>query len=329
MLICLSLFLALLIPQHPQEPPSADPPADDQGTFRIGVDVNQVFLSVTARHVDGGFSRNLTREDFHVYEDGVRQEIVNFTQEAVPVKVVLLIDSSGSTRHSQAAIRRAALRFAESLSPEDQVAIITFNFEPALILNWTNDIEKVKLALESIYAKGHTVLNDALYVTFDDLLRDVAGKKAVILLTDGIDTGSSMTFEEAVQLGIRSEAIVYVASKVDDVWAEVIAARAQGIRIPSSLNDESIVQVKRDLQRLSRLTGGRVLESQAFSSLSDVYAAVADELKNQYYLSYVPSNIVKDGKWRSVEIRVLKPGVVATTRPGYYAPSGPAAAEGR
>ncbi len=320
MLTFLPILFLLAGLQQPQEPVQP-PPADDQGGFKIGVDVNQVFLSVTARSSDGGFARGLTRDDFQVFEDGVPQEIVNFAQENVPVKVVLLIDSSGSTEETQSAIRRAALHFARSLSPEDQVAIITFNYEAALILDWTNDISKIETAVESIYAKGSTVLNDALYVTFDQLLKDVPGKKAVILLTDGIDTGSSVTFEEAVDLAVRSEAIVYVASKVDDIWAQVMAARAQGLRIPRGLNDESIIEVKRSLQRLAGLTGGRVLESQAFSSLSEVYAAVADELKNQYYISYVPSNIIKDGKWRTIDIRARRLGIVATTRPGYFAPS--------
>ena len=93
----------------------------------------------------------------------------------MPVSVVLLIDASGSTRFSQLAIRQAALRFAKSLSEEDRIAIITFNDAPRLILDWTSSLNKVRYALETIYAKGPTVMNDALYVTFDDLLKDVGG----------------------------------------------------------------------------------------------------------------------------------------------------------
>ena len=315
-----ALFLSLLLPaglgQEAEE--------QDQPEFKIGVAVDQVFLSVTARARDGGFYKNLTREDFRVLEDGVEQHIINFTQEAVPVSVVLLIDASGSTRFTQASIRSAALRFAESLSQEDRVAIITFNDAPRLILEWTNDLDKVRYALETIYAKGPTVMNDALFVTFDDLLKNVEGKTAVMMLTDGVDTGSMVAMEEATNLATRSDAIVYTASKLDEYWAGAIRMRqeirAHGRLVPNQLTDSYILEARKGLQRLSSLTGGRVLEAQAFSSLTEVYEMVAEELKNQYYLSYIPANLRKDGGWRKLEVIPRRLGVVTKTRSGYYAP---------
>ena len=315
-----ALFLSLLLPaglgQEPEE--------QDQPEFKIGVAVEQVFLSVTARARDGGFYKNLTRADFRVLEDGVEQHIINFTQEAVPVSVVLLIDASGSTRYTQASIRSAALRFAESLSQEDKVAIITFNDAPRLILEWTNDLDKVRYALETIYAKGPTVMNDALFVTFDDLLKNVEGKTAVMMLTDGVDTGSMVAMEDATNLATRSDAIVYTASKLDEYWANAIRLRqefrAHGQLVPNQLTDSYILESRKGLQRLASLTGGRVLEAQAFSSLTEVYEMVAEELKNQYYLSYIPTNLRKDGGWRKLEVIPSRLGVVTKTRSGYYAP---------
>ena len=315
-----ALSLGMLLPvglgQEPQEP--------DQPEFKIGVAVEQIFLSVTARAHSGGFFENLTRQDFQVLEDGVAQEILNFTQEAVPVSVVLLIDASGSTQYTQASIRAAALRFAESLSAEDKIAIITFNDAPRLILDWSNDLEKVRYALETIYAKGPTVMNDALYVTFDDLLRDVEGKTAVMMLTDGVDTGSLVGVEEVIELATRSDAIVYIASKLDEYWAAARSMRqefrARGRLVPNELTDSYILEVRKGLQRLASVTGGRVLEAQAFSSLTEVYERVAEELKNQYYLSYIPSNSRKDGSWRHLEVKPRRLGVVTKTRSGYYAP---------
>ncbi len=326
-----SLFLgSLSLAQEKQDeeaPTATETPAEDPADegFRIGVAVDQVFLSVNARSLEGGFVRGLRQDQFQVYEDGVKQRIVNFSSEAVPVQVVLLVDISGSTRHSLPTIRRAALRFAKSLGQEDRIAVITFNDAPRLILNWTNDLEKIENALLSVYAKGQTVLNDALYVTCDDLLKDVAGKKAIILLTDGVDTGSMVNYQEVVDLGIRSEAIVYVASKLDEYWGMAIAARMEfAVRsqiVPRQLTDDFILEVRRFLQKLADQTGGRVLNSQAFSSLSEVYAQVAEELKNQYYISYVPSNRLKDGSWRNITLRVINPATVVGTRPGYYAPT--------
>ena len=313
---CLALLPRAGLGQDQEEP--------GQPEFKIGVAVDQVFLSVTARARDGGFFKNLAREDFQVLEDGVQQNIINFTQEAVPVSVVLLIDASGSTRFTQASIRAAALRFAESLSQEDKIAIITFNDAPRLILDWTNDLEKVEYALGTIYAKGPTVMNDALFVTFDDLLKDVEGKTAVMMLTDGVDTGSMVGLEEATNLATRSDAIVYTASKLDEYWAGAIQARqkirAHGQLVPNELTDSYIMQARKGLQRLARVTGGRVLEAQAYANLTEVYETVAEELKNQYYLSYIPSNSRKDGGWRWLEVNSLRLGVVTKTRSGYYAP---------
>ena len=294
--------------------------------FRIGVAVDQVFLSVNARSVAGGFVDGLTKDNLQVYEDGVRQEIVNFYSEGVPVYVALLIDISGSARESQGEIRKAALGFAQSLSPEDQVAVITFNDAPRLILNWTNDIEQIELALQSTYAKGSTVFSDALYVTFDDLLKDVDGRTAVIVLTDGIDTDSMVGPDEAMDLAVRSEAMVYVVSKLKEYWAGAIRARMEFQKrnriIPRALTDSFILEAERFLSSLAQQTGGKVLSTEAFGNLSDVYSQVAEELKNQYYISYIPSNVVKDGRWRSIDIRSRQSGVILSTRPGYYAPDG-------
>ncbi len=316
-------FFLLLLGLFPAGQEESSQEQQGEG-FRIGVAVDQVFLSVNARSVTGGFVHDLTREQIQVYEDGVQQEIVNFYSEGVPVHVVLLIDISGSTRQAQGEIHQAALEFAKNLDSEDRVAVITFNDAPRLILDWTNDIEKVEVALGSIYAKGSTVFNDALYVTFDDLLASVEGKKAVIALTDGIDTSSMVDPAETMNLAIRSESMVYVVSKLEEYWAGAMAARMAYQRrygyAPRELSDSFILDARRFLQRLARQTGGRVLDTQAFISLSEVYRQVAEELKNQYYVSYISSNILKDGRWRQVEVRARPAGVVVSTRPGYYAP---------
>jgi Ca-activated chloride channel family protein len=328
--LALLTLLAPLPQQQPAETPNASQAQVEKPGFRIGVAVNQIFLPVTARSTQGGFVQGLTKDDFQVFEDGVKQDIANFYSEsAVPVHVALLLDVSGSTSSISAEIRRAALEFAKNLSKDDQVAIIAFNYQPRLILNWTNDLEKIQTSLDSVYPRGNTVLHDALYVTFDDLLKSADGRKAVILLTDGADTGSMVSRDEVVRMAIDSEAVVYVVSKVDEYWAGAIAARAEyaahARMIPEEYTDEYIIANRRFLQRISEQTGGKVLDTRAYGSLSDIYKAVADELKNQYYLSYEPKNIIRDGAWRNIEIRALRPGVVVNTRPGYFASREPAA----
>lgn len=297
---------------------------DQTEGYRIGVVVNQVFLPVSVRYVGGGFVPNLTKDDFLVYEDGRLQTIQNFYSETVPVKVVLLVDASQSTRHTQASIRRAAMEFVRRLSPKDEVAVVGFNSKATLLLDFSTDRSLVDLALKKIYAKGNTVLYDALFVTFDDLLKDVEGKSVVILLTDGIDTGSMVAFDDALQLILRSSSPVYVVSKVEEYRAEAIALRKEFRRhaqiIPRELDDDFIQAREADLRRLCDLTGGRYLSTRDFHSLTDVYAQVAEELRHQYFLSYVPTNQARDGSWREVEVKLKRGDVVARTRRGYYAP---------
>ena len=316
------LLVLFLVPGLSQETQQQQQEQDD--TFRIGVDVSQVFLSVNARSVNGGFATDLAKDDFQVFEQGVRQEIVNFSSDRVPVHVVLLIDSSGSTRYAQGEIRRAALQFAREMGEEDRVAVITFNAAARLILNWTNDQERIQLALERIYAKGPTVLHDALYVTFDDLMQGIEGRKAVILLTDGVDTGSLVGMDEAAELSIRSESMIYVVSKLDEYWQMAIQQRFQfqaaGRPVPRELTDDYIIEVRRALRRIAETSGGKILDTRN-GGLIDIYAQVAEELKNQYYLSYSPSERAHSGRWREIQIRAdLRPDVVVSTRKGYYAP---------
>jgi len=313
---------ALALPQSgapqtdPKDPPTQPPENPGDQGFRIGVEVNQVYLSVSARSLEtGGFVKDLRKEDFRVLEDGIPQEITNFASEAVPVHVAILIDVSGSVQGEIPEFRRAVLNFVRALSSEDKVAIISFSDYPKLILNWSSDIQKIELAVNSVYSKGRTVFYDALYVTFDDLFKGVEGRKAAIVLSDGIDTASTTTFEQTMRRAIQSEAMVYFVSKLDQYAA---MAPSNRLRFDPTLTDSFIDRVRREMNQMASQTGGAVL-NYITMSLMDIYSRVAEELRNQYYVGYLPTNLAKDGSWRRIEIEVRRPGVNATTRAGYYA----------
>ncbi len=305
--------------QKPEQKKDSSEQKPPQG-FRIGVEVNQVSLSVNVRSLEtGGFVKGLTAEDFRVFEDGGQQEITNFASESVPVHVAILWDISGSVQGELPEFRRAVLNFTKALSKDDKIAIITFSDEARLKLNWTSDSKKIELAANSVYSKGRTVFYDALYVTFADLFKDVSGKKAVIVLTDGIDTASTTTFSQALKLAIKSEAMVYFVSKLDEYAANAVEGRLLYPWEPT-FKDYYIQRVRHEMDEMATKTGGAVLNYVAMS-LSDIYQRVAEELRNQYYIGYIPTNLTKDGAWRKIDIEVRRPGVQATTRAGYYAPS--------
>lgn len=326
----LYLFLAAVLLSasfaEAQEEPkqtAQEPVPEDQG-FRIGVRVDQIFLAVSARSHEGGFVDDLTAQDVRIYEDGVEQEIRNFAQETAPAHVALLIDASGSTRFTQNSIQRAAYNFASKLGEEDRVAVITFSSQVKLIQDWTNDLQELDYSLKSIWPKGLTLLHDAIYLTFDDLFKDVEGKKAIILLTDGVDSNSYYRQEEVLRLAQSSEATVYVVSLLDEYRQQAIGARAQALAqhrtVPLEFTDEYIRKSEAFLRKLSHDTGARMFPAAAATYLNEIYEEVAEEIKNLYFISYIPSNSAKDGTWRRIEIESpTKPGVALRTRPGYYA----------
>ncbi|HSR49239.1 MAG TPA: VWA domain-containing protein [Acidobacteriota bacterium] len=324
----LLLLIALLCasPAAAQEQSEQDPqPAQDppQG-FRIDVRVDQVFLAVSARSAQGGFVGDLTPQDIRIFEDGVEQEITNFYQDQAPAHVALLIDASGSTRFTQSSIQSAAYRFASELGEEDRVAIITFSSKVRLIQDWTNDLKELDNSLKSIWPKGQTLLHDAVYLAFDDLFKDVEGKKAIILLTDGVDSNSYYRSEEVLRLAQSSEASVYVVSLLDEYRQAAIGYRAEAAArrrpVPEEMTDRYIRQSEGFLRKLSYTTGARMFPAAAATHLTEIYETVAQEIKNLYYISYTPTNSAKDGTWRRIEIESpTRPGVVLRTRPGYYA----------
>ena len=314
-LLCLFIFLIGVYPALAQE----QKPAPDQPPFKIGVEVELVNLPVSARLDTGGFAKGLQQTDFHVFEEGVEQEISLFVQESVPVHVALLIDVSGSVENVWGTIRNAARRFAAALSAQDRLAMIAFNYQPRLILDWTADFKLADKAMGKILPKGSTALFDAIYVAFDDLFAKVDGKKAVILLTDGFDNSSQVQYESMLDLAVRSNALIYVVSETQALRDNLeYLNRKEGGQI--AINPMDFAAVDNMLKHLTWQTGGRVLYPQSFGDLGNAYTEVAEELANQYAIGYVPHNRIKDGKYRQVKVEVNRADVRLSTRPGYYAP---------
>ncbi|MBI1745214.1 MAG: VWA domain-containing protein [Acidobacteria bacterium] len=308
--------------------PRSDSAQSQTDDFVIRAEVNMVNVPVNVRAHDGGFLVGLKKGQFHVYEDEVEQEIKLFSQERVPAHVVLLTDISESVRYEWGSIKNAARRFVERLTAEDKVAVIVFNHETRLLQNWTNVSSKISGALDSVFPKGRTFLWDALFVTCDDLLKAATGKKAIVLLSDGFDNCVShidihpkrcVEYTEALDAAVKSGALVYVVSEVQALRHQMeYMAKQQGRQ--DDTPPEAYHHVDRLLRTLAYETGGKVLYPDSFGELGDVYAKVAEELKNQYSLGYVSTNAFKDGTYRKIRVAVEAPKASVSTRPGYYSP---------
>ncbi len=305
-------------PAEPQKKP--EPQKKDQEAFQIKAEVNMVTVPVTVRKPGGGFIKDLPQSAFHVAEDGEEQEILLFAPEAVPTRIAIVLDISGSVRTEWGSIKLSTKKFLENLKPEDQFALVTFNTDVRLKMDWGRKFDRVDPVLTSVYCKDNTNLWDAIYITSTEVFKGIKEKKAIIIMSDGLDNNSTYSYNDALQAAIRSEAAVYVVSKTEAVRQLMMFEMAQQ-RIYDGIPGEVFVQADLALRKLAYETGGRVLYPNNFGQLGNIYAEVDDELRNQYTIGYVSTNQVKDGSYRRIQVLVDAPGAVVSARPGYYAPN--------
>jgi Ca-activated chloride channel homolog len=317
LLCCVVLSAVFLWGQ--QKSQSTDQTPASNKDFQIIMEVDMVNVPITVRKTEGGFIKGLPQSAFHVYEDGEEQEISTFAQEGVPTRIALVLDISGSVRTEWGTIKYATKKFLEHLAPEDKFALVSFNTDIRLKIDWGRQIDRVDAVLTSIYCKDNTKLWDAIYVVSNDVFKGIKEKKAMIIMSDGLDNDSFNSYEKALQTAIRSEASIYVVSKTQAV-REMIRADASLHGIYADVPDNIFVQAELALAKLAYETGGRILYPNSFGQLDDVYAQVDDELRNQYSIGYISNNSVKDGSYRRIRVSVDAPGAQISARPGYYAP---------
>ncbi|HKG23041.1 MAG TPA: VWA domain-containing protein, partial [Blastocatellia bacterium] len=202
-----------------------DPPAQQDKDDTIRLRTEEVLLNITVTDSFNRQATSLRREEFIVAEDGQRQEISSFSISTVPVNVVLMLDASGSVAGEVSSLRDAALSFVGQLGPEDKVSVIEFHSEVELLQDWTANADDIRHAIswrfkpgmvrtsEGTSTFGSTSLYDSLFLTAEEQLSKVNGRKAVIILTDGDDSSSKVTYEQSLAAVIRSNAVVYVVSK--------------------------------------------------------------------------------------------------------------------
>jgi Ca-activated chloride channel homolog len=313
-LLCILAMAAAFAWGQNKPPDSQD---KGQAGFKIGVEVNMVNVPVTVRRPEGGFIKGLPQTAFRIYEDGVAQEIIFFNQEGVPTRISLVLDSSGSVRTEWGTIKLATKKFIENLKPEDQFSIVTFSSDIRLKMDWGRKFDRVDHVLSSIYCKDNTKLFDAIYTVCTDVFKGIEEKKAMIIMSDGMDNESLVSFEEALQSAVRSEAAIYVVSKTEAVRQLYIANSSQSAY--NNIPHEAFAQAELLLRKLAYETGGRVLSPNSFGELGNVYAEVDEELRNQYSIGYISTNKSKDGGYRRIEVRSNAPNAIISARPGYYA----------
>jgi VWFA-related protein len=314
-LIVLAISFFAQAQQSPQKP--EDQKKGEQEGFKIGVEVNMVTVPVTVRKRGGGFVKGLPQSAFRVSEEGENQEILTFAQEGVPARIAIVLDISGSVQSEWGTIKYATKRFTENLKAEDLFSLVTFNTEIRLKMDWGRKTDRLDDVLGSIFCKGETNLWDAVYVVSNDVFKGVREKKAMIIMSDGLDNNSAVSYNDALDAAIRSEAAIYVVSKTAAVRESILYQMSKA-GIYDNIPNGVFAQADLALRKLAYETGGRVLYPNNFGQLDNIYAQVDEELRSQYTLGYVSTNQIKDGRYRHIQVSVDSPDVMISARPGYY-----------
>ncbi len=262
------------------------------------VDVNLVELLTTVTDRDGRMVKGLEATDFEVWEDGRPQEIAKFELvEDLPLTLGITIDTSGSMFESMGEAKRAAIGFLDNIiTQKDRCFAVAFSDRPALLMPRTSDVGAVAVRLESLLASGSTALHDAI-VTSLYYYRGIRGRRALVVLSDGEDTSSTLEFEEALEYAKRSGVAVFTI----------------GLRI-----GKLQVGIRRKLENLAQETGGRTFYISEAAELFSVYEEIEYELRSQYLVAYNSDQDSKEDRYREVEVEVKGGKLDARTMRGYY-----------
>src|ERR1700758_1213979 len=291
----------------PQTPPKTDDQnrsLNDQGVFVFKKDVDEVLLHASVVDDKQHIVTNLDRNAFAVFEDGKPQNIISFHHEDIPVSMGIIIDNSGSMREKRNKVNQAALNLVRSSNPRDEVFVVNFNDEYYLDQDFTNDLLKLKEALEKIDARCGTALYDAVVASADHLKRNARlEKKVLFVVTDGEDNASNETLEQAVKQ-LQEE------------------GGPQGYDIGILGDEEHPKRAKKALQVIADRTGGIAFFPKTLDEVDEISRTIANDIRNQYAIGYHPTNPKAAGDFRQIRVEAKAKGhgkLIVRTKTGYYA----------
>ena len=276
---------------------------DDDDVVRVNTDL--VVLNVTVTDKNGQYVKALKKSDFKVYEDGKEvpaSAIASFAFQDAPYAAVVLLDSSGSMETRFSLARSAAIRFLDGLREEDVAAVYRFDSKVERVQEFSAGRDLAPIAY-AIRAKGMTTLNDAIVEASKALTDRPEPRRAIVVLSDGMDTYSKASSDKAVESALA-------------VGASIFAVDMSALDTPGFANRQSAASLKGFADK----TGGRFVATGGGQVLRDAFAGIADELGHQYTITYRPSNKTRDGKWRTLEVKVDREDLTVRSRKGYRAP---------
>ena len=294
-------------PAQTPDGPATDRPAPPASAFRSGTEL--VPLQVAVTDSSRRYVPDLRIEDFTVFEEGVRQDVTLFAAGTTPLDVMVLLDTSFSMSDRMMVAQEAAINFVRALKEGDRAAVVLFSDAVRVTRPLTDDVASVEDAIRAASPSGGTAVHEAVYIALRELVRVRRGdgqlrRQALVVLTDGQDNSSRITFDVVVDEARRSTVTVYTV-------------------VPPSAAGESPYRFHPlplfDLRSLAEETGGRAFVPARLEDLAGAYQEIAEELSRQYWLAYVPTSGAVEG-FRRISVRIAtRSGLNARTRSGYYA----------
>lgn len=346
-------------PRTAGQPPVAasDGPEEVAAGDVVRVNTTLVTLPVSVMDRDGRYIPNLHKEDFRLWEDGVEQNVAFFSSVDKPFSLVLMIDTSGSTRFRLEDIQDAAITFVNQLRQDDRVMVVSFDDQVRVLTDFTNDRFRLRDAIRRTRTGDGTKLYDAVDLVMNQRLSSVSGRKAIVLFTDGVDTTSRhASYADNIRDAEELDALVYPVqydtymdvggggstwpgggrrypSSNGDILGQILGGILRGGNVQigggpggrggvgSSRHDYEIAN--RYLHELADRTGARTYQADSTQNLATAFANVAEELRRQYSLGYYPKNPAQAGQRRQIRVRVNQPNLAVRTRDSYvFNPSG-------
>jgi Ca-activated chloride channel homolog len=305
----------------------------DQET-RIRVNVEMVSLPVVVTTREGKRVTDLVQEDFEIFEDGVPQDIAGFSPTDEPISVALLLDTSGSTEQKLARIQNEAIRFVKLLHPDDSVAVLSFANDVSLHEDFSIDRDRNARGVKETRPGGSTVLYEAVWLSLEEVLKPVQERKALVLFSDGVDTASrKVSMKETLEQAKETRATIYGVyyDTSHDVRRGVFPGpTVGGYPVPGgptvvnppiygSGRYQEAAAGRDYMAKLAEYSGGTVLDALAIDDIGPAFDQIARELASQYSIGYYSKNTKHDGKFRKVEVKLKKPGLITRTKKGYNA----------
>ena len=272
----------------------------------IRVNTELVILNITVTDKSGQYIPGLKLADFKIFEDGKEVQpdlITSFSVHEAPFASVVLLDTSGSMENRMSLARSAAIRFLDGLRPEDVAAVYKFDYKVEPVQEFSSGRDLAQMAY-GIRARGMTTMNDAIVQAAAALADRPENRKAIVVLSDGVDTYSKASADKALERALAVGASIYT----------VDMSGIQGGGATRNLRSAGV------LKNLAEKSGGRFVDTPGGPGLREAFAGIAEELGRQYTIAYRPMKTVRDGKWRKLEVKVTRSDLVVRTRKGYQAP---------